>query len=123
MCASVDGYNFTISVEKINILKQNHFLEFQKALGCGQELFALIWRLFMDILFQLIGWTITIAISIFVIVSVVLFIRDGILAKREGKGRKMIYIVMFGISMTIITLVIIIVILLYVLGMLIMRSM
>ena len=74
-------------------------------------------------LLQIFGWTIAIAIPVFVIVSVVLFIRDGMLAKREGRGRKIIYIVMFAISMTIIALVIMIIILLYILGTLIMRSM
>ena len=74
-------------------------------------------------LVQIFGWTIAIAIPVFVIVSVVLFIRDSILAKREGRGRKMIYIVMFAISMTIIALVIMIIMLLYILGTLIMRSM
>ena len=42
----------------------------------------------MDILVQIFGWTITIAISLFVIVSIVLFIKDGIPAKRKGTGRK-----------------------------------
>ncbi|MDE6252869.1 MAG: hypothetical protein K2M78_09580 [Lachnospiraceae bacterium] len=42
----------------------------------------------MDILVQIFGWTITIVISLFVIVSIVLFIKDGILARREGTGRK-----------------------------------
>ena len=74
-------------------------------------------------LLQIFGWTIAIAIPVFVIVSVVLFIRDGMLAKEEGRGRKIIYIVMFAISMTIIALVIMIIMLLYILGMLIMRSM
>lgn len=35
----------------------------------------------MDILVRIFGWTITIAISLFVIVSIVLFIKDGIVAK------------------------------------------
>ncbi|MBD5494553.1 MAG: hypothetical protein HDR12_09325 [Lachnospiraceae bacterium] len=77
----------------------------------------------MGILVWIFGWSIAIAIPVFVIVSVVLFIRDGMLAKREGRGRKIIYIVMFAISMTIIALVIMIIILLYILGTLIMRSM
>ena len=77
----------------------------------------------MGILVWIFGWSIAIAIPVFVIVSVVLFIRDSILAKREGRSRKMIYIVMFAISMTIIALVIMIIILLYILGTLIMRSM
>ena len=77
----------------------------------------------MGILVWIFGWSIAIAIPVFVIVSVVLFIRDGMLAKREGRGRKIIYIVMFAISMTIIALVIMIIILLYILGKLIMRSM
>lgn len=77
----------------------------------------------MDILVQIFGWAITIAVSAFVIVSIVLFIKDGILAKREGKGRKKIYTVMFIISMAIIALIVVIGILLCVLAMLVMRSM
>lgn len=75
------------------------------------------------ILVQIFGWTITIAISLFVIVSIVLFIKDGMVAKREGTGRKKLYTVMFIISMAIIALVVVIGILLFVLAMLVMRSM
>lgn len=77
----------------------------------------------MDILVQIFGWMITIAISLFVIASIILFIKDGILAKQEGRGRKKIYTVMFIISMAIIALVVVIGILLFILAMLVMRSM
>lgn len=77
----------------------------------------------MDILVQINGWTILIAIFLFVIVSVVLFIKDGILAKREGTGRKKRYTVMFIVSMAIVALAIVILILLHILSMLVMRSM
>lgn len=77
----------------------------------------------MGILLLIFGWAIIIAIPLFVILSIVLFIRDGIVAKREGTGRRKLYTVMFIISMAIIALVVVIGILLFVLGMLIMRSM
>ena len=84
----------------------------------------------MDILrlIQIFNWAIKnaiplIAIPLFIIVSIVLFIRDGILAKRKGTGRKVTYTVMFIISMTIIALVIIIGILLFTLIMRDMRGM
>jgi len=77
----------------------------------------------MDILFSVFGWTITIAIFLFVIAAIVLFIKDGILAKREGRGRNKKYTVMFIISMTIVALMAVIGILLCILAMLVMRSM
>lgn len=64
-----------------------------------------------------------IEISRFAIVSIILFIWDGIHAKREGTGRKKWIVVMFIISMAIIALVVVIGILLYILGTLFMRSM
>ena len=59
----------------------------------------------------------------FVIVSIILFIKDGIRAKREETGRKTYIKVMFIISMALIVLVVVIWILLCTLGMLIMWSM
>lgn len=77
----------------------------------------------MDI-FEFTGrFFLPIAIFLFAAVSTVLFIKDGILARREGTGRKKIYTVMFIISMAIIALVIVIVTLLSILSMLVMRSM
>lgn len=64
-----------------------------------------------------------IALFTFVIVSIILFIKDGIRAKREETGRKTYIKVMFIISMAIIALVVIGWILFYILGMLIMWSM
>ena len=64
-----------------------------------------------------------IALCVFVIVSIILFIMDGIRAKREGTGRKTYIKVMFIISMAIIALVVVGWILFYILGMLIMWSM
>lgn len=64
-----------------------------------------------------------IAIPLFAIISIILFIWDGIRAKREGTGRKTYIIVMFIISMAIIALVVVGWILLYILGTLFMRSM
>ena len=64
-----------------------------------------------------------IALFVFVIVSIILFIKDGIRAKREETGRKSYIKVMFIISMALIALVVVIWILLCTLGMLIMWSM
>ena len=86
-------------------------------------IFAFTGRLSIDIFIRFFGWMITTAISLFVIVSIVLFIKDGIRAKREETGRKAYIKVMFIISMAIIALVVVIWMLLFILGMLIMRSM
>ncbi len=64
-----------------------------------------------------------IALFVFVIVSIILFIMDGIRAKREGTGRKTYIKVMFIISMAIIALTVVGCILFYILGLLFMRSM
>ncbi len=77
----------------------------------------------MDILVQIIGWAITLGITIFVIVSIVLFIKDGIASKKEGRIRNKKFTVMFIVSMVIIGLLIVIGILLSILAMLVMRSM
>ena len=78
--------------------------------------------LFMSLLYRL-RWIFVIAISLFVIISIILFIRDGIRAKREETGRKTYIKVMFIISMAIIALEVVGWILFYILGILIMRSM
>ena len=77
----------------------------------------------MDILVQIIGWAITLGITIFVIVSIVLFIKDGIASKKEGRSRNKKFTVMFIVSMVMIGLLIVIGILLSMLAMLVMRSM
>lgn len=77
----------------------------------------------MDILIQIVGWAITIGIVVFVIVSIVLFIRDGIVSKREGRNRNKKFTVMFIISMVIIGLLVVIGVLLSILAILVMRSM
>lgn len=77
----------------------------------------------MDILIQIVGWAITIGIAVFVIASIVLFIRDGIASKREGRNRNKKYTVMFIISMVIIGLLVVIGVLLSILAILVMRSM
>ena len=70
----------------------------------------------MDILVQIIGWAITLGITIFVIVSSVLFIKDGIASKKEGRSRNKKFTVMFIVSMVIIGLLIVIGILLSILA-------
>lgn len=77
----------------------------------------------MDILIQIVGWAITFGIVAFVIISIVLFIRDEIVSKREGRNRNKKYTVMFIISMVIIGLLVVIGILLSILAILVMRSM
>lgn len=77
----------------------------------------------MDILMRIFGWLIIIAIALFVLASIVLFIKDGMDSKKEGRRRKTIYTVMFIISMVIVVLFILGIIFLSILAMLIMRSM
>lgn len=77
----------------------------------------------MDILIQIVGWAIAIGIVVFVIASIVLFIRDKIVSKREGRNRNKKYTVMFIISMVIIGLLVVIGVLLSILAILVMRSM
>ena len=77
----------------------------------------------MDILIQIVGWAIAIGIVVFVIAFIVLFIRDGIVSKREGRNRNKKYTVMFIISMVIIGLLVVIGVLLSILAILVMRSM
>ena len=77
----------------------------------------------LQIFVKLIRITITLAITTFVIISIVLFITDGINSKKEGRNRKTRYTVMFIISMVIIALTVIMGILLIILATLFMRSM
>lgn len=77
----------------------------------------------MEILAKILGWTIAIAAAAFVTASVVLFIRDGIASKREGRRRKTEYTAMFIVSMVLVGLLALIGILLCILALLIMRSM
>ena len=77
----------------------------------------------MDILIQVFGGLVIIVGSLFVLASIVLFIKDGIDSKKEGRSRKIIYTLMFIVSMVIVGLFIVGVIFLNILAMLIMRSM
>ena len=74
-------------------------------------------------LLEIFAGAIMIAIALFAVVSVVLFIKDGIASKREGRSRKKKYTVMFIISMAVIGLAAVIGILLLALTALIMLSM
>ena len=77
----------------------------------------------MNILITIVGWMIIIALALFVLASSVLFVKDGMDSKKEGRRRKTTYTVMFIISMVIAGLFILGVIFLSILAMLIMRSM
>ena len=77
----------------------------------------------MENLIQIIGWAVIAAVVLFVISSVILFIRDGILAKSEGRNRKIKYKVMFIISMAITAMAAMIGIFLFLLAIAVMRSM
>ncbi len=72
---------------------------------------------------NILGLLIRAAVFLFVIVSVVLFIKDGIKAKQEGRERNQTYKHMFIISMMIVGLAVVIGIMLCVLAASIMRSM
>lgn len=74
-------------------------------------------------MFFIIGWTIAIAIILFVIISIILFIKDGIASKKEKRQRKNTYKVMFIISMTIVASAVTVGVLLSILAALVMRSM
>lgn len=58
----------------------------------------------MYIFWKIFKWTISVSLLIFEILSVVLFIEDGIKAKKEGRSRKTKYTVMFIISMILINI-------------------
>ena len=45
-------------------------------------------------------WTMAIAVTLFAIISIVLFVRDGTAAKKEGRSRNKVYTVLFVIGMT-----------------------
>lgn len=77
----------------------------------------------MNHLMLIVEWMIIIAIALFVLVSIVMFIKDGIDAKKEGRKRNIVFTVMFIMSMVIVGLFIVGVILLSILAMLVMRSM
>ena len=76
----------------------------------------------MDILLlTIVG--LLICLLIFVIVSIVLFVKDNIASKKEGRSVNKVYKVMFIISMSITGLLIMVGILLFVLSVLIVRGM
>ena len=77
----------------------------------------------MNILFSILGLLIILAVPIFIITSIILFIRDGILAKREERKRDTGYTVMFIISMAIIAVIIAFCLFLYMLSMLVVKGM
>lgn len=80
----------------------------------------------MSIIVQILCWITAIAAAIFAIVSTVLFIKDGIASKREGRRRKKAYTVMFIISIVIIAVAgtaAMISVMLYALASLVMRGM
>lgn len=79
--------------------------------------------MFIIILENIIGWIMTIAITSFVIISIVVFIKDGRSAKKENRDRNKNYTVMFIVSMIIVGLLVVVGILLGILAMLVMRSM
>ena len=59
----------------------------------------------MSILFGILALIVALAVPIFIITSIVLFIRDGINAKKEGRKRETGFTIMFIISMVIIALI------------------
>ena len=63
------------------------------------------------------------AFVLFLIDSILMFIKDGIVAKRESRRRKLKYTVMFAVSMTIIGTLLTLVALLYALAVTTMVSM
>lgn len=77
----------------------------------------------MDILFKILGCAVPILLVIFIVISIILFIKDGKRAKRDGTGRKLSYTVIFIIGMAIVHLTLLAVITLCVLSVLIMYGM
>ena len=77
----------------------------------------------MDILVQICGWVTVILSVVFVAASVILFVKDGIAAKREGRKISTKYTVMFIIGMTIAGCGLMILIFIQLLSWLVMRSM
>jgi amino acid transporter len=71
----------------------------------------------------IIGITLLVAYIAFVIASVILFIKDGVEAKREGRRRKPPFIIMFIVSMSLTGIVVSVVALLYALVTAFMASM
>ncbi len=72
---------------------------------------------------RIIGITLFVAYIAFVIASVILFIKDGIEAKREGRRRKPPFIIMFIVSLSLTGIVVTVVALLYALVTAFMASM
>lgn len=72
---------------------------------------------------RIIGITLLVAYIAFVIASVILFIKDGIEAKREGRRRKPPFIIMFIVSMALTGIVVTVFALLYALVTAFMASM
>ena len=80
----------------------------------------------MNAILQIVGWIAAIAAAIFVIFSIVLFIKDGMDSKKESRHRKKVYTVMFIISIAIIAVAgaaAMISIMLYALASLVMKGM
>ena len=78
---------------------------------------------FFIILQTILWYAFLTALLAFIVVSIVLFIRDGILAKREPRCRKRRINIMFTVAMTLAALAVILVIFAIIIGMAIMRSM
>ncbi|MBP5654096.1 MAG: hypothetical protein J6X33_01130 [Clostridiales bacterium] len=78
---------------------------------------------FFDFLEAVIPITVFIAIAGYIILSIVLFIKDGINAKKEGRRRSIKIIVMFVIAMTVVGMIVVGYALLMLLLAAIMRSM
>ncbi|MCR5061303.1 MAG: hypothetical protein K6A80_09805 [Saccharofermentans sp.] len=77
----------------------------------------------MDNIGALIFWAIVIVLAAFIIFSVIMFIRDGKLAKKEGRKRKIVFIVLFIISVIIALIAVALGILLCLLAMAVMHGM
>ena len=77
----------------------------------------------MNILIQILTLTLAGLFAAFLIVSIVMFIKDGVDSKRESRPRKLKYVVMFTVSMTIIGTFVTIIALLYALTAIAMTSM
>ncbi len=78
------------------------------------------WNMIID---EIIFWGIPFLIAVFFVVSLILFIRDGIRAKREGRKRKTYSVVLFVVSLVLVCITGIILIGLMVIAALAMRSM
>ena len=63
---------------------------------------------FFDFLEAVIPVAIFVAIAGYIILSIVLFIKDGINAKKEGRRRSIKIIVMFVIAMTVVGMIVVV---------------